>query len=339
MINSIKKVLILSPRAWDYGISVDNAFQDLGYKTHSYCFEDGYLNSICKLLIKPLTLFSGEFNKYYYLNKEILRIYKDFAPDLVFVIKGHRLYQKTLKQFTRSINALWLMDSYFRVKTAIEHKDEYHYIFTFEESDYEKLKTQFAHLHYIPLGYDHKIYFPLNYKEREIDICFVGCLYENRVNLLEKIILRFPELNIKIYGKLPRRDKALLRIVKSYPTKFMNIELNPSEVNELYANSKFALNIHHEQSVLSVNPRFYEILGTNTCQIVDYHEKIHADFAHACLFYKDEKELFSLIEFYLQDQEARDKIALNGYNKVTTQETMKNRIVKILNILERGNNA
>lgn len=72
--------------------------------------------------------------------------------------------------------------------------------------------------------------------------------------------------------------------------------MESSEVNNLYSRAKICINLHHEQSKDGCNQRFYEILASESFQIVDYNEYIIKNYGDKVDNFKTYEELKNEIE-------------------------------------------
>ena len=116
-----------------------------------------------------------------------------------------------------------------------------------------------------------------------------------------------------------------------------NYSVAPDDVNEIYNSSKICLNIHHSQSKEGLNPRTFEILGAGGFELVDYKRTLEDFFEleKDIVCYRNEKELFEKVDYYLNDEKERRKIAERGYKKVKKNHTFKHRAEKILKAYEK----
>lgn len=330
-----KKVLIIGPDFWGYTESIEKAFQKLGYITDVISPKESYGNSLLKRVKNRYKLF---FNPEYYenlikVNQYILKKYKTFKPDIVMVIKGNMLTKDIIKKMKYSKIILWVMDSIFRVKRAYENIKLYDYRFMFEKTDVEELKKTGIDSYFLPLALDESVYFPIKNQEKDIDIIFVGNLDTKRLFILENLIKEFPKLNIQIYGGyvgLIPSKRHYKYYFKGYRKYFKNRSITPIEVNKLYSRTKIAINIHHDQSKYGCNPRFFEILGTKTFQLVDDNKFIDGHFSDKVVIYESYEDIKNKIKNYIDNENLRASIAEKGYQEVIKNHTFTKRIKYIL---------
>lgn len=332
-----KKVLIIGPDFFGYSKSVKKAFQKLGYKTDIINYRKSYNNTLftrARLRFEPI--FKMNYYKNMVINKTnqlILKKYLEFKPEVVMVIKGDILTKNTFKKMKDSIIILWMMDSILEAKEAYKNIDLYDYRFMFEKTDVDKLKNEGIDSFFLPLALDESVYFPIKKQVKDIDLLFVGYLNFKRQSLLENLIKDFPKLNIQIYGGyigLIISKKHFKYYFKGYKKYFKNKEISPSEVNELYSKTKIAINIHDDQSKYGCNPRFFEILGTRTFQLVDNNKFIDEYFSDKVISYTSYDDLNNKIKKYIDNENLRASIAEKGYQEAINNHTFIQRVKYIL---------
>jgi len=103
---------------------------------------------------------------------------------------------------------------------------------------------------------------------------------------------------------------------------------------EVIRSSKIALNIHKEYEKNGGNYRLFEIPACETFQLVDEKEKIGSYFENGkeIVTFKNEKELKAKVQYYLDHEKLREKIAQAGYDRVKKDHTLTQRMKKLLEI-------
>jgi len=335
----VKNVLIIGPDFFGYNQSIERAFKNLGFETRTMAYTPGQVRTLKEKFEFHLSggnkeAFFKKIKKAF--NKQLSDTYNKFKPDLIFIIQGNYIFKETIEMM-RCKKVLWMMDSIYRAEEAYQIRNAIDFIFVFERTDIDKLwQSDNIKAKFLPLALDETIYFPIYPKEkRVIDILFVGFLYENRIKLLKKIIGRFDHLTIKIYGRYysPIR-RPYYHFFRNDKKIFLNKNITPRKVNELYNISSICLNIHHNQSQYGVNQRFFEISGSRTFQLVDSNPYIEDNFsADEIVTYKSEDDLFEKIEQFLKDKATTDSKAEQAYHRVLNNHTFTHRIKEVLEIV------
>ncbi len=270
----MKKVLVVGPRFFHYNKSIANAFQRKDYEVSVFEYDEpidpGHL--LNRVLFYFFPKFMGTKNKLK-LNAEIYSLYQKNQPDCILFIKGSILNSETLKSI-KTAKYLWMMDSFAYYKTLLNIALEFDHIFCFEKSDVDIVLNYSPNVSFLPLAVDTSIYNTECNCLKDIDILFVGTLYPNRFEFFLSFIKRNPKLRIKIVGPVVGVRNKLKGFIYSlkYPWKLSIRKISPENVSILMQRSKIVLNIHHEQSVYGVNPRFFEIISCGAIQVVDRKE-------------------------------------------------------------------
>ena len=104
---------------------------------------------------------------------------------------------------------------------------------------------------------------------------------------------------------------------------------------EIFNTSKINLNIHYPHSRESVNLRTFDVLATKSFLLCDYFEELPNLFEidKEIVCYKDVKELRKKIEYYLENEDERNKIIEAGYKRVLKEHTFYHRMKAILDTI------
>ena len=341
MDSCMKKVLIISGNFFGYQDSVRRAFEGLNYDVRVELF-DG-----------PVHPFKG-WNKWKHKlswNKERVRhesrlkyaeyiksVYDEYLPDIVFTFNGTILLDGTLDYFRiKSKVVLWMYDSVQRPEYKIchDHIDHVDAFFCFDKKDVDYFASIGKTAYFLPLACDPSVYHPLPLV-KDIDIFFVGAIYNSpkRIRILEHIVDHYPNKKILIYGKYkPIEKNPIVWLFRSHRDTFMNENISPEVVNQMYSRAKVALNIHNEQSIYSANQRFFEACGAGSYQICDVNQFTKSFFKQPCIgLYDSEKELYELIDWALrpENQEKREEKARVAMEIILSENTFMNRTIEIL---------
>lgn len=339
-----EKVLIVGPDFFGYNESVQRAFEEKGYDVRVISYLENLIKKRDRILYYILPKF--KINLFFNIhkrnvNKIILREYNEFNPNFVFIIKGNIIEKDTLEKMKLSKRILWLMDSIINVRDISKTIEDYDYRFMFERTDVDKLKEKNIKAYFLPMAVDQNNYYSLNKKNREIDVVFIGSLYDGRKEFLEKLSSEFKNYNIKVFGQYLDIKKPITYFkyyVLGFNKIFTNKIVTPNEVNKIYNNSKIAINIHHNQSKYGCNPRVFEILGSKTFQIVDKNNFVTDNFEvkKEIITFEDFDDLKCKIKYYISNEKERNEIVKNGYKKVRKLHTFDNRIFDVMNIIKNN---
>ncbi len=320
-----KTVLLIGPDFYAYNESIADGFrkQDLSVTcidspTHT---PKGLVNRLRIDLPRALRLpdYSEKWKRSF--NAYIRSVAEEMKPDYLVVIRGDWIEPQVFRDMPAQRKAVWFQD--LARRSGDRHLDLAMIadsVFVFEGSDVDYLvgrgvsaeKTVF-----LPLGYDENIYNKIvKSGRRDIDVSFVGHLYKPRKKILSELIKRRPNYRVQVWGRYLRYKEVktwgelgYYRLAHAGRQVYMNRNISSVKVNEVYSRSKVVLNIHHEQSQLGCNPRVFEIMGAGAFQICDHNDYVREHVSSNIVMYSDVDNLIDLLDQYLHDDEARERIA------------------------------
>lgn len=326
------KVLLIGPAYFAYNQSIASAFDPDRFeiKIIEYTEKLGQINLLNKIVYffstKRINTTVKLLTK---LNQYILNTYNRYRPDVILIIKGDTINDETILKMKGSKRILWMLDGIFYHPQSVKLAFEMDAVFLFEKTDITEARKINSNTFYLPPAFDDQIFRKLPLK-KDIDILFIGVLYDSRIKLLEKLQKRFPQLNIKVYCKRYWFYKTPLKYFKSLTdSMFINRFVTPIQANILYNRSKICLNMHHAQSIYGINPRFFEILGARALQFVDHKLYIDEFFSeYDVQTYNNEEELFEMIsqQFANNSEQENNKL----YDTICKYHTYKKRVEYIL---------
>ena len=308
---------------------------NIKYNFHTYIININKLTNLNKIssyfinirLFKPI--------KYYWEYSNILRYLKILKPDIV--ITGFHFGNSFIDACKRLNikNVLWDMDGIYIYGHRLEELKNYDFILTKSKLSEKILNKLGVRSSWLPLAFDPEVFKPLYYKKK-LDIFFAGSNLPNRINNCRKYLIPLIEkYDHKLYlaGSGWRKSNLVnaCKYLGEIPYKFLNILYNLSKIN---------LNIlrdDEENDYLSINSRFFEILGSGSFMICSEIKGIHELFEinKEIVMVKSREEMLELVEYYLNNDEERLKIANRGYEKAIEYHTIEKRAEVISKIIIR----
>jgi len=159
--------------------------------------------------------------------------------------------------------------------------------------------------------------------QKDIDISFVGRyapMFKTRNQFLYDVYSNFKkDYNIQYYLLTGSRLRGLIPML---PWKLLSSYNKPvflEDMFKVFNRSKIVLNTHSNiTGSVKGNMRVFEALGSGSFMLSDdgiYPEHLVAgeDF----VTYKNNKDMIEKIDYYLKNDNEREEIALNGYNKIS----------------------
>ena len=347
------KILITGPKYYNYNEMISKAFMDLGYSVEILSYPDVevnifqyyqlfFSNIFVSKLNRSLTFDELRFKKSEIIkyNAILIEQINKYKPDLILTIMGNReiIFPETLehiKKKTESMLIIWCYDSALKFINVLTYGKYSDLFYTFEPHDIQELKKYNIESKFLPMAYDPDTYHKLERKAEEVDISFVGYIYPNRREFFDNVIKNNPHLKIQLWGPWVHYNIYLQYEYKirrkELGKRINNCQVIPRKVNEIYNGSKICLNCHHPQSIQGVNPRTFEIPGAGGFELTDYKEVLGDLFEIGTEIecYRNEKELFEKIEYYIENEDERIKISKRGHKRVLKDHTFKNRAKKI----------
>jgi spore maturation protein CgeB len=258
------------------------------------------------------------------INSELYRLVKKTKPNVVWIDKGSWLWPSTLKKIRDEgvflvhhiTDALhpdpWKMKwmNLLLRKTVLS----YQAFFTTNEADYNVLsKRSPQQFHLTDLGYDHERFTPaplddVLLSEWKNELVFIGHYEPRTENFVKELILN--KLPVKVYGQGWEKIKN---------NRFFNgyVEFKPllglEYVHALKA-ADIALGFLSEWNHNQTTPRSFEIPACGTF-LLAMRTPRHQEFfkeGEEAEFFTDGQELCAKVRYYLEHQEERERIALNG---------------------------
>ena len=129
---------------------------------------------------------------------------------------------------------------------------------------------------------------------------------------------------VKLYA--PKQNRELKNIVNYGPVDYM------TEMPLIFQNSKINLNMTLRSIHTGIPLRAMDIMGCGGFLLTNYQQDFLDYFEPGVdfVYYSSRKELADLTDYYLQHDEERMEIAGNGYRKLKSEHTYKNRVETLL---------
>ncbi len=270
------------------------------------------------------------------INNDFLKFAKRTQYDLLIVLKGIYLFPETILEIKKSISFVvnWNPDDFFNPlnnsRYLLKSFDKYDCIFTsrghLKDEYYKKGARQVEILNWYYLS---KFLHPLEVSSEErkkygSDLVFLGTWSKRREDLLSHL----SNFDLRIWGgQYHHASKTFRKDIECNPPIFMD------EMCKVISSSKVNLNFLTKENRDTTNIRNFEIpacagfqLSERSSEILELFEE---DKEIAC--FDTVEELISKCRYYLRNETERERIALNGYHRlISDNHTMLNRAQQIL---------
>lgn len=239
-------------------------------------------------------------------------------PDLIIVTQGMQLLPDAVKRLKKSCVTVLRMSDRISLFPQLEERLKYYdFVYSYSKEEVDYINSIGYEACFYPGGFDSDTYYPIDDMSKDIDICFVGTMYSERVNILEKLARDFEDYTVAFYGKYvkPTSIGKYVSWIKGSKglRAFKNKNLSRDAVNKLYNRSKICLNINRANMINEWTPRILEIMGSKSFQIVEGNDSIDSSFRDCLCQYYGYDDLVNKIHYYLTHEEERNTIAINGY--------------------------
>ncbi|MED4206757.1 glycosyltransferase [Neobacillus mesonae] len=289
------------------------------------------------------------FNCFHSDKENIQTLYnrvQKFNPDIIISLNRF-LTPETIQQLKR-LNipiGLWVVDDPYLIKHHLKIAQMYHFVVTEDSGSvpvYRRKKMEVLHL---PLAVNPNYYYPMEVpKQYQYDICFVGSALPIRLKMIDDMAVFLKGKNFIIIGRWWERLKnyALLK------PHILNRTIPPNEVAKYYNGAKIVLNIHRTCNDVQLNPqkipahtpnnRTFDIAACKAFQLATCRKDLdkYFDINDEIICYQGVHELKDKINYYLQNEEERQNIAENAYQRTMEQHTYVHRLKELIQMIKNN---
>jgi spore maturation protein CgeB len=238
------------------------------------------------------------------------------------------------------ITVLWFVEDYMRFRTWKVLAPYYDFIFTIQRGDcISAIKAAGCQeVHYLPTAADPNVHMPLKLSEEErqrwgSEVSFVGAGYHNR----QQTFAALANLPFKIWGTEWPECRPFDRLVQEKGRR-----LAPEEYVKIFNASKVNLNLHSsterdgvEPGGDFINPRTFELAACGVFQLVDTRTLLPELLTPGrdLVTFENTEELKTKIDYYLQHDEERERIARQSRETVLQRHTYQHRLKEMLSVI------
>lgn len=171
--------------------------------------------------------------------------------------------------------------------------------------------------------------------KRDIDIIFIGSLFRGKMPLIAQVKKAFGN-RCRIHGRTTWKGNLHYNLKYGFPgwvrpVKFENYV-------PLYQRAKIGFNVHNRGDFTVGSYRLFDLPGNGVMQISDGGEHLNAYFkvGDEIVGYKDVDDLIDKLRYYLEHDEERERIALNGYRRAMKEHRLCQRMRQAGELLRQG---
>ncbi|MBU0694084.1 MAG: glycosyltransferase [Candidatus Omnitrophica bacterium] len=194
------------------------------------------------------------------------------------------------------------------------HPSIFYAIDTHLKKPYKKIKQQASHFDFIFCAQREGKY--RLRKETKADIQWIPVACDPEIHKKLDIPKRYDIGFVGRDAKKFARGRHLSLLKEKYPNSFIG-EADFRKIEEIYSASKIGFN---SSIANDINMRIFEIMACGCFLLTNYtrnngFDELFKDKKHL-VTYKNDKELIELIEYYLDNNKERERIAEEGYKLV-----------------------
>ena len=172
-------------------------------------------------------------------------------------------------------------------------------------------------------------------RERDVDVVFIGGLYAGKMPLLARLKKTFGR-RFRLHGLTNWKKNAYFNVKHGFPGWLTPLAFE--QYVPLYQRAKIGINIHNRGDYTVGSYRLFDLPGNGVMQISDGGPYLD-DFFKAgeeIIGYSSADDLIDKVRYYLDNDEERNRIALNGYRAVMLRHRMAHRMEEAGNLISLG---
>ncbi|QKG85169.1 glycosyltransferase [Kroppenstedtia pulmonis] len=293
-----------------------------------------------RLLTRKVKGFRFEsFLRLHESGEELNRKLRLFKPDVILVF-GHDNHP-VLPQLRGSGApiGLWVVNDPYSLDNYRRKVPSYDFIITQDSGSipfYQKMAKPCIHL---PLAVNTTIYRPRSVPDSYAsDVCFIGNGWPSRIRFFNRLSSYLQDKKFILIGakweKLNDYDRMKAGII--------NRTVSPQEAARYYNGAKVVLNIHRSPNDINKNPlrlpactpnnRTFDIAACRAFQLLDQRRDLNRlyDPGREMVSFVNLKDLVEKMDYYLQHQTEREKIAARAYRRTIQDHTYMKRLLVLL---------
>jgi len=350
------RILLVAPQSRDtilgtIGTYCQQALRNLGLEPEVFDFRKGqHLQSqagtFFKKALKKAGLYpprripfmdSLEKEK---MNQRLSEVIKDSKPDVMLVLMGETISPETLRKAKKQgvVVANWFHDTVLapqRRDFVQEISPFYDYFFIVDsESVQKEIRISSRLVKTIPLACAPQVHKVMDLAEEDkrkyrSQISFVGTMKFDR----EEVLSQLTDFDLGIWGYWRKKNPQLARC-------YREMHSFGEEATKIYNASDIVLDINqgNENQHFYVTPRVFEVPACRAFLLTEENPSLSKlyEIGQEIVCYRDEKELRTLIKYYLAYPEERMRIARRGQERAYGDHTYEKRLSQILSFIEKN---
>jgi spore maturation protein CgeB len=248
-----------------------------------------------------------------------------YHPDVLFYFHYHDWIEHSIwREISNELpikTIIWLADDQWRYEETRPVWELFNLVVTTDRKGYEKrMKGGFTNV-LSQWACNHFLYKNLNLP-RVYDVSFVGRAHGKRQEFIET--LKKHGINVATFGPGWRNSSRV----------------SQADLIKIYNQTKISLNISlsSKDNKIEIKGRDFEAPGCGSLLLTKDTKEIAEYFVpgEEIITYENVNDAAKKIKIYLKNEDEREKIAKNGYERVMKEHTMEKRFLEIFKVAQNG---
>lgn len=268
------------------------------------------------------------------LNVKILQKFNEYKPDVVFFqIQAENIVSNQTFDYLKSNGAFvinWTGDKRNSVPQWMIDAAPFVNLTAFSNmEDVRQMKNLGYDSEYLEIGYDENIYNPVGNSYNDYEVLFMANNYGAGY---------FPmsQFRIDIAENLKNKYQSFGLFGSGWNKGNGNVNYSQREEAKWYRGCKIAINCSHYNVPRYNSDRLLRILGSGAFCLSYKHPEMEQDYENFkhLVYFDSIEDLNNKIDYYLQNEDERKKIAYNGQQLVLNRNTFKHQIINIIKLIK-----
>jgi spore maturation protein CgeB len=175
-------------------------------------------------------------------------------------------------------------------------------------------------------------------RERDIDVIFIGALHPNKMPLIAHVKKALGK-QFRLYGLAGIKKNVYFNLKYGFPGWVRPVPFD--KYVQLYQRSKIGINIHNRGDYTVGAYRLYDLPANGIMQISDGGDYLNDffDIGNEVVAYRSADELIDKIFYYLEHAEERERIAINGFQRVQGSYRIQHLLRQAADLIETSMNT
>lgn len=284
----------------------------------------------------------GEENVVVADNMNLLEVAATHEHEVLICIDGQRTDFELMKRVRPCFKTMifWAFEDPFMLDFNVHVTSNFDYVFTNDPSCVDSYQVE---AHYLPLGASQSIHFRdiKNTEDLDYDIFFAGTMWPNRVPVLRRLLIAFPEARFKLIcpgnDYLPPLPRDLVERIIPRPVSIESFIdfANASQVT-LTMFRNYASHGDVGQAT-APGPRLYELALAGTAQVVELPSEMDEKYLkelNGISVARNTEEVIESIARILSEKGLRKQLAIDTQKAALSEHLYENRLQKMADITQ-----